>query len=548
MQLRYYQNESVEALFAHWQSGGGDALIDLPTGTGKSVVIAEIIKTVASYEGCKVVVATHVRELVQQNHDEFVGMYPEHAEKTGINSAGLKRREFDKAVTFCSIQSVYRDACKFGSVDIIVVDEAHLLPRKADTMYGQFLADARVCNPEVKLVGLTATPYRLDSGRLDEGDEKLFERVVYTYNVGKAIEEGFLSPVTTRATNTHFDLSSVSIRGGEFVAGELEKAVDRAEVNEAAVNEIVEHGKDRKSWIVFCSGVQHAEHIAELIRDRGHSCGVILGETPSAERARLIAEFKAGKLRALCGVSVLTTGFNAPSVDLIAMLRPTQSAGLYVQIVGRGTRLAPGKSNCLVLDFAQNIERHGPIDDIRVKRKGGKGDGMAPVKICPECEAYCPAAARTCLDCGHIFPEPQIKITVMPSKAAILKRDVAPVASEPGWQKVDGVSFRRHPGKDGKPDTFCVSYVCGVQTYSRWLGFEHNNGARDIARSWWRERTNYKKPPTTIAEALSRTHEIVRPDEILVKPNGKFWNVEKERTVRGVQPGGEGLRLLAQAG
>ena len=545
MELRPYQIESVNALIDYWQSENGSALIDLPTGTGKSVVIAQIIKLVAEHPGAKIVIATHVRELVQQNHDEFVGMFPEFKAVTGINSASLKRRDVDTQITFCSIQSVYKIAHNFNAIDVILVDEAHLMPRNDQTMYRKFLSDAMVCNPDCRLVGLTATPYRLDSGRLDEGDGKVFDKVVYTYNVGTAIEEGYLSPVTTRATKTHFDLSEVSVRGGEFVAGELESAVDKADVNDAAVKEILTHGADRRSWIVFCSGVQHASHIAELIREAGHSVGVILGDTPSDERSRMIAEFKAGKLRCLCGVSVLTTGFNAPAVDLVAMLRPTQSAGLYVQCIGRGTRLSPGKTDCLVLDFAQNIERFGPIDDIRVKKKGAKGEGDIPVKTCPECETYVHAAARICDCCGHEFPKPQPKIIETFSRAAILKKEAIP--STPTWQLVTSMRFSRHQ-KAGSPDSLMVTYHCGFDSFKAWICVQHHGYAQQKAATWWKKMTGGTTPPKTVTEALERQHEIHTNVEIFTRKNGKFFEIVGERLVPGVLPGSQMVGVFAEAG
>lgn len=548
MELRPYQNEAVAALLSYWGAENGNALIDLPTGTGKSVVIAQIIKIVAEHPGAKIVIATHVRELVQQNHDEFVGMFPQYRAVTGINSASLKRRDVDTQITFCSIQSVFKHAHKFGAIDVILVDEAHLMPRNDQTMYRKFLSDALVCNPDCRLVGLTATPYRLDSGRLDEGDGKVFDKVVYSYNVADAIEQGYLSPVTTRATETHFDLSGVSVRGGEFVAGELEKAVDKPDVNKSAVAEIIKHGADRKSWIVFCSGVDHANHIADMIEGAGYPVGVVLGDTPSEERAQLIRNFKAGKIRCLVGVSVLTTGFNAPAVDLIAMLRPTQSAGLYVQCIGRGTRLAPGKENCLVLDFAQNIERFGPIDAIRVKKKG-KGEGDAPVKVCPECDSYVHAAARECPDCGHVFPERQIKIVETFSRAAILSKDIAPLVNPqiPRWIGVDAISFSRHQ-KPGSPDSMLVTYRSGFETHKSWICFEHHGFAQQRAAMWWRKLTGGAAVPATVTEALERQHEVRTDIEINVRKSGKFFEVIGERPLPGVRAGGEVVGLLAKAG
>lgn len=550
IQLRPYQREALDALFAHWATSKGSALIDLPTGTGKSVVIAELVKFAAD-NGARIVIATHVRELVAQNHAEFVGMYPEMEAVTGINSASLKSRDVDKKITFASIQSIYKNATDFlcgganSAIDLIVVDEAHLMPRNDETMYRQFLKHCLICNPDCRLVGLTATPYRMDSGSLVDGDGKVFDNIVYTYNVGTAIEQGYLAPVTTRATKTHFDLSGVGTRGGEFIAGELERAVDKADVNTAAVQEIIKHGADRESWIVFCTGVNHAEHIASLIRDEGYSVGVILGDTPSERRSQMISDFKAGKIRCLCGVSVLTTGFNAPRVDLIAMLRPTQSPGLYVQIVGRGTRLAPGKKDCLVLDFAENITRHGPIDDIRVgkKKKGEAGD--APVKTCPECETYVPAGVRFCPECSYEFPKPAPKITEVFSKAAILKREVADTSSN--WLRVTSVNFRRHK-KTGSPDSLLVEYACGVETFRQWICLEHFGFAQTKARQWWTKMSGGARAPVTITEALERQDEIATAIEIQVRPNGKYTEVFQQRPMRGLPPGGADVGLLAATG
>src|SRR5262249_45525244 len=191
----------------------------------------------------------------------------------------------------------------------------------------------------------------------------------------------------------------------EFIAGQLQAAVDRESITDTAVDEILAYGEGRRSWLVFCSGVEHATHVAAALRGRGVSCATIFGDTPPAERDRTIAAFKRGEIRALASMGVLTTGFNAPSVDLIAMLRPTKSVGLYVQMVGRGTRLAPGKQNCLVLDFAGNVARHGPVDAVKPARSA-EGDGPPPSKVCPDCDSIVAAAARQCPDCGHQFPPP----------------------------------------------------------------------------------------------------------------------------------------------
>jgi DNA repair protein RadD len=202
----------------------------------------------------------------------------------------------------------------------------------------------------------------------------------------------------------------VARRGGEFVAGALETAADK--ITAEAVKELVAYGAERSSWLAFCSGVRHAEHTRDIVRSYGISCEMVHGETPSGERDRIIRQFKAGQIRCLTNAQVLTTGFDAPQVDLIAMLRPTLSTSLYVQIVGRGTRIAPGKENCMVLDFAGNVRRHGPVDAVSVMPKSGKnGDDEGKVgvdsvraKECPDCQSLAALNASSCKVCGHEWP------------------------------------------------------------------------------------------------------------------------------------------------
>ena len=211
------------------------------------------------------------------------------------------------------------------------------------------------------------------------------------------------------------------------------------------------YGEGRRSWLVFCSGVAHATHVAEAIRERGVSCATIFGDTPTAERDRIIAAFKRGEIRALASMGVLTTGFNAPAVDLIAMLRPTKSAGLYVQMAGRGTRLAPGKENCLVLDFAGNVARHGPVDAVTPKPPSEAEGGAPPTKVCPDCDSILAAAVRQCPDCGHLFPPPEVKVAATATTLAILS------TMRPQWVAVSDITYGRHE-KPGKPPSLRVDY------------------------------------------------------------------------------------------
>ncbi|MBX6324341.1 MAG: DEAD/DEAH box helicase, partial [Rhodospirillaceae bacterium] len=364
-------------------------------------------EVLAQWPDQRILIVTHVRELIAQNYAELVRLRPE--APAGIYSAGLGRRDLGAHVLFAGIQSIHAKAYGVQQANLVLVDEAHLIPRTSDTMYRRFLGLLAAINPQLKIIGFTATPYRLDSGLLHRGPDALFTDIAYEVSVRALIDEGWLCPLITKATATQLDVKGVATRGGEFVASQLQAAVDKADVTEAAVEEIVAYGRDRRSWLAFCAGVGHAEHVAQAIRARGYSCATVFGHTPRVERDRITAAFKRGEIRALASMGVLTTGFNAPAVDLIAMLRPTRSTGLYVQMAGRGTRLAPGKADCLVLDFAGNIARHGPIDAVN-PREPGTGEGEAPVKICPGCQTVLPAATATCPHCGHAFPPPAVSV------------------------------------------------------------------------------------------------------------------------------------------
>lgn len=405
-------------------------------------------------------------------------------------------------------------------------------------MYRKMLADLFVMNPHIKIVGLTATPYRMDRGRLDAGGGAIFAGVCYEYGIRQAIDEGFLSPLITKATHSRLDTSGVGTRGGEFIPGQLEKAVDIDELNAAIVREVVGIAEvaDRKSWLFFCSGINHATHICELVREMGHTCETIHAKTPKDDRKRIIAAFKAGEIRALASMNVLTTGFNAPAVDLIAMLRPTKSLGLYVQMVGRGTRLFAGKDNCLVLDFARNIETHGPVDLADAEERE-KGKGEAPVKECPDCEAYIHAAARVCPHCGHEFPAPEPKVTRFAADAPILSQ---PAASQ--WIDVDDWEVHMH-AVPGRIPTLEVRYQCGMARHRQWICFEHEGYARQKGIGWWRRQGGKDPVPSSIAEAVERRAELVRPGQISVRPSGRYTEIVGTRALPSVLSGGEVVGL-----
>jgi DNA repair protein RadD len=417
---------------------------------------------------------------------------------------------------------VHRKACAIQRADLVLVDEAHLIPRSANTTYRRFLDDLTRINPQLKIIGLTATPYRLDSGMLHTGPDALFDDIAFEVSVRELIDQGYLAPLTSKQTSTQLDVSGVASRGGEFIAGQLEAAVDRDPITQAAIDEVVAYGQDRRSWLMFCAGVDHAQHVCDAVQSRGVSCATIFGHTPKAERDRIIAAFKRDEIRALASMGVLTTGFNAPAVDLIAMLRPTKSTGLYVQMAGRGTRLAAGKDNCLVLDFAGNVARHGPIDLVSPKDKTSEGDGEAPTKVCPACQTINALAARVCADCGFVFPAPEVQLEATATTRPILS------TGRPEWLDVGAVTYHRHE-KPGRPPSLRVDYHCGLVRHREWVCLEHEGYPGQKAAAWWRRREGSSDVPATVSEALTRADELRQPVQIAVRPNGRFTEVVHAR-------------------
>lgn len=335
---RWYQSEANAAVWKYMSEKQGNPVVVLPTGAGKSLLIALLIKQALEYGG-RVVVLAHRKELLQQNADEIRGLIP--GVDVGIYSAGLKSKQIHNAVVVAGIQSVYRKAEDLGRRHLVIVDEAHLISDLEESMYGQFLA-AMKANEGLRIVGLTATPFRTGAGPIC-GPERIFQRVVFEAKTAQLIAEGFLCPITNKVADAEVNTDKVGLRGGEFIESEMQAAFDVDEKVWAACTEIIEKTADRRSVLVFASGIHHAEQIASLLANSA----VVTGDTLPIERAETLRRFVAGELRFLVNVDVLTTGFNARCVDAIAILRATMSPGLFCQMVGRGLRLHESKTNCI---------------------------------------------------------------------------------------------------------------------------------------------------------------------------------------------------------
>lgn len=493
--LRPYQVEAVSAVYDHLRHRDDNPCVVIPTAGGKTPVMASICRDAVQQWDGRVLILAHVKELLEQAVEKLHAMAPDLSSSIGVYSAGLKSRDTEHPIIVAGIQSVYRRAAELDRFDLILVDEAHMIPPDGDGMYQTFLVEAKVVNPSVRLIGLTATPFRITTGMIC-GPENLLNHVCYEVGVRELIVQGYLCPLKSKAGRRKADTSGLHIRGGEFIAGEVEALMDDETLVRSACREIVEHTRERHSVLIFASGVKHAQHVQRILREMGHECGFVCGDTLPFERAETLKRFRDGDLKYLVNVNVLTTGFDAPNIDCVAMLRPTNSPGLYYQMVGRGFRLHPGKEDCLVLDFGGNVLRHGPVDAIRIREPGSNGNGEAPAKKCPQCQAVIHAAYATCPECGYQFPPPQRQQhDRQASTAGVLSGEVTETVYD-----VQDVYYSVHVKRgapEDHPRTMRVDYRVGFNDYhSEWVCFEHTGYARAKAEAWWRRRSSVPVPET----------------------------------------------------
>ena len=355
--LRPYQADSVKSVIHYFRKHQTPAVLVLPTGAGKSLVIAELARLAKG----RVLVLAHVKELVEQNHEKYEG----YGLKGSIFSAGLGRKETDQQVVFASVQSVVRNLDSFSNqFSLLVIDECHRVPDEKNSSYQKVITHLRENNSGIKVLGLTATPYRLGMGwiyqyhtrgQVRSEEPRFFRDCIFELPIRYLLDEGFLTPARMiDAPVLSYDFSQLKPAStGRYKEAELDMVIEQSKrATPQIVDQIIHLAQDKLGIMVFAATVRHAQEILGLLPEG--EAAIVIGDTPTLERDQIINDFKERKIKFLVNVSVLTTGFDAPHVDLIAILRPTESISLYQQIVGRGLRLSPGKKECLVLDYAGN--------------------------------------------------------------------------------------------------------------------------------------------------------------------------------------------------
>ncbi|OAT31115.1 superfamily II DNA/RNA helicase [Buttiauxella brennerae ATCC 51605] len=566
--LRPYQQEAVDATLHYFRKNITPAVIVLPTGAGKSLVIAELARVARG----RVIVLAHVKELVAQNHAKYCALGLE----ADIFAAGLQRKESNGKVVFGSVQSVARNLEQFhGEFSLLIVDECHRIGDSDDSQYQQILAHLRTSNPKLRLLGLTATPYRLGKGwiyhfhyhGMVRGNENaLFRDCIYELPLRYMIKHGYLTPPERLDMPVvQYDFSRLQAQSnGLFSEADLNRELKQQKrITPHIVSQIVEFAADRHGVMVFASTVEHAKEVTALLP--ANDAALITADTPSPARDTLIEAFKNQQFRFLVNVSVLTTGFDAPHVDLIAILRPTESVSLYQQIVGRGLRLAPGKKDCLILDYAGNPHdlftpevgaAKGKSDNVPVQvfcpscgfantfwgktTSDGKliehfgrrcqgwfedDDGTREqcdyrfrFKNCPQCHAENDIAARRCHQCDHVLVDPDDML-----KAALKLKDALVL-------RCGGMTLQH--GGDEKGDWLKITYFDedGADVSER---FRLQTPAQRMAFEQLFIRPHSKAPGVPLrwinaADVVAQQSALRHPDFVVARKNGNFWNVREK--------------------
>jgi len=566
--LRPYQQEAVNATLSYFRKHLEPAVIVLPTGAGKSLVIAELARLARG----RVLILAHVKELVEQNHAKYLSLELE----ADIFAAGLQQKESQGKVVFGSVQSVARNLEHFnGKFSLLIVDECHRISDNKDSQYQQILSHLRASNPEIRLLGLTATPYRMGKGWIYHyhyhgmvrgDDQALFRDCIYELPLRYMIKNGYLTPPERLDMPVvQYDFSRLQAQGdGMFSEASLNRELaQQKRITPHIISQIVSFAEQRRGVMIFAATVEHAKEITGLLPV--NQAALITAETPGSERDSLITRFKQQEYRYLVNVSVLTTGFDAPHVDLIAILRPTESVSLYQQIVGRGLRLAPGKKDCLILDYAGNphdlfVPEVGdgkqksdnqPVqvfcpscgfanlfwgkktDDGTILEHFGRrcqgwfedDDGLREqcdyrfrFKNCPNCNAENDIAARRCHQCDHVLVDPDDML-----KAALRLKDALVL-------RCSGMTL--HPGNDAKGSWLRVTYYDedGTDVSER---FRLQTAAQRTAFEFLFIRPHLRAPGIPLnfvtPDDLVAQHTLFRhPDFVVARKNGQFWNVREK--------------------
>lgn len=564
--LRPYQQDAVRATVHYFRQHATPALLTLATGAGKSLIIAELARIAKG----RVLVLAHVKELVEQNHAK----YESYGLKASIFSAGLGRKENQQQVVFASVQSLANSLAQFEEAfSLLVIDECHRVPEDENSSYRRVISHLQKNNPHIKVLGLTATPYRLGMGwiyqyhtrgQVRTEQPRFFRDCIFDLPIRFLLDEKYLTEAKIMDMAViGYDFSAVqSSATGHYKEAELDRVVKKSQrVTPKIIEQVIAAARDRLGVMIFASTVNHAQEIMGYLGDE--NAALVIGDTPFEERDRIINAFKQRQIKYLVNVSVLTTGFDAPHVDLIAILRPTASLSLYQQIVGRGMRLFANKQDCLVMEFAGNcydlyqpelgdpkpdsdsemvtipcpacrfnnnfwgkIDPAGFVSEHYGRRCQGfstneQGERIIcgyrfRAKFCECCGSDNDIAARSCHECDHVLVDPDKKL-----REALKLKDALIVKC---------VDLRLEPGKNkfGKAQLKVIYISDEGAEFNEFWQLSTKTHKSDFLTKFIKPHLIDRHRPfteTAPSKVVNNQHRLRPPEIVIARKNGRFWTI-----------------------
>jgi DNA repair protein RadD len=529
MQLREYQTRALDMLYAWFgKNATGHPVLNMPGGSGKSVVIASLAKdALQNWPDTRILMLVHSKELILQNADKLRKLWP--GAPLGIYSASVGRRDLGEPITYAGIGSVAKRAKELGHIDLCIIDEVHAVSTAESGIYRKLISDLLETNPAMRIVGLSASPYRLGQGLITEGPTSIFAEILEPVSIEELVFKTHLVPLRSKVTKHKLDTDGLHKRQGEYIASEMEAKFNTDDHNSAVVQEIIEMASNRAHWLIFCSGVAHSEAVAECLRAAGIAAEALDATHSKAERERKLADFESGKLRALCNVGILTTGYDFPALDCIAFLRSTMSPGLYLQMAVRGMRPHAGKADCLVLDFAGVVSTHGPITNVQPPKKGGDGNGEAPLKVCENCDELVHISVMVCPACQNPFPVKEAK------KLQLHNDDIMGLDGQE--LEVTSWAWREHISKASGKQMLAVTYYGSLSDtpITEYFPIAHDGYAGQMAVQKLitiAERAQVVRGGLnvqTMIEMVQNLNNATPPGVIEYRKDGKFFKVTRRK-------------------
>jgi len=542
MILRDYQQECLSVI---WKALPKEEtiLIQAATGAGKTIIFCELNKQILSkWPAIRIGILAHRRELISQAKDKMLRVWPDAGSKIGIACGTIQKHvDVRRPITIGTIQTLSNKIENTKPFDIIIIDEAHRIPpMNDDNQYAKWIKAMQELNPRVRIIGFTATPFRLGHGYIygktcRPDNENLFSDLNYRIGIQKLQGAGYLCPLIAKETkNISFSLSGIKRIGGDYSTRDVSDLMSEDLHVGSAIEAIREYASDRKHIVVFAVTIEHAEILSKTFNHHGISAATVHSKMATGQRDMILRNFDAGRFRVIVNVGILTEGWDSPHADCGIMCRPTLSPALFVQMIGRMLRISNGKKDALILDLANNFRTHGMPDNPRViipgrKKESINGDDI--IMTCPECMTVVAPQTRICPECG--------KVLVQEKKYINERVEMQNVKTEPDQLEVDVIDYNFNPYTSRKGNEMIkLAMTCkpkGMNTIppffvNHFFDFEGQGSEFGMRRA----RTIWNKivgtaPPSSVQEAAERSGEFLMsmPNSIVIEENGKFWNVKK---------------------